>query len=133
MAEPKMPAHGTICWTELATGDTAAAKKFYGELFGWEFKSSSAAGMEYTEYYADGRPWGGIYQTTPEMCEQTGEVSPYWMSYVAVDNVDESAARVESLGGQMIVAPTDIPNTGRFCIIADPTGAKIALITLQSF
>jgi len=29
--------HGTFSWMELATTDAAAAKKFYGELFGWKF------------------------------------------------------------------------------------------------
>ena len=29
--------HGTFSWMELATKDAAAAKTFYGELFGWKF------------------------------------------------------------------------------------------------
>jgi predicted enzyme related to lactoylglutathione lyase len=28
-------APGSFCWAELATGDTAAAKQFYAEMFGW--------------------------------------------------------------------------------------------------
>ena len=27
---------GTFCWVDLATTDSAGAKTFYGELFGWE-------------------------------------------------------------------------------------------------
>ena len=29
-------APGTFCWVDLATTDPAAAKTFYGDLFGWE-------------------------------------------------------------------------------------------------
>lgn len=35
MAEFKEYVPGTFCWVDLATTDAAAAKKFYGELFGW--------------------------------------------------------------------------------------------------
>jgi predicted enzyme related to lactoylglutathione lyase len=53
------------------------------------------------------------------------------MSYVAVDDVDDSARRVGELGGKVVVPPVDIPNVGRFCVISDPTGASISLITLR--
>ena len=122
------PAHGSICWTELATKDTDAAKKFYSELLGWELKTSQAAGMDYTEYSVNGRPYGGIYKMT----EEFGDTPPHWMSYVAVDDVDAAAARVTELGGSVCVPPTDIPNVGRFAVINDPTGATISLITLGS-
>jgi hypothetical protein len=34
------------------------------------------------------------------------------------------------LGGNLIVPPTDIPNTGRFSVIQDPQGAVFAVIKL---
>jgi predicted enzyme related to lactoylglutathione lyase len=122
----EMPAHGAICWTELATKDTEAAKKFYSELLGWSLKGSEAAGMEYTEFSVNGRPYGGIYK----MGEEMGDMPSHWMSYVAVDDVDAAAARVTELGGTIRVPPMDIPNVGRFTVISDPTGAAISLITL---
>jgi len=54
------------------------------------------------------------------------------MPYVAVRDVDAAAARVESLGGKVCVPPTDIPNVGRFCVVNDPTGASISLLTMPS-
>ncbi len=121
------PAHGSVCWTELASKDLDASKKFYTELFGWTLSGGHAdGGMNYTEFVAGGRPSGGMYQIVAEM----GEMPSHWMSYVAVDDVDASAKKVEELGGKIIRPPMDIPNVGRFCIINDPTGATIALITL---
>ena len=124
----EMPPHGAFCWNELSTKDAEAAKKFYTELLGWELKTSDAAGMAYTEIVVGGKHIGGIYQPGPEC---GGEMPTQWNSYVAVDDVDAAAKRVEELGGKVRVPPTDIPNTGRFCVIADPTGANISLITLK--
>jgi predicted enzyme related to lactoylglutathione lyase len=123
----EMPAHGTICWTELSTRDVEAAKKFYSELLGWTMTKSEAGGDGYTEIHAGGRPLGGMMQ----MCAEFGDAPSHWMSYVAVADVDASAQRVEELGGKIRVPPTDIPKVGRFCIIDDPTGAAISLITLR--
>ena len=135
MSEHKMPAHGAFCWNELSTTDDAAAMKFYGELLGWEFKSSDmppcegseAPPMVYNEIVVGGRHVGGIYKMGPEF----GGAPSHWMAYVAVDDVDAKAKQVEELGGKVCVPPTDIPNTGRFCVINDPTGATISLITLK--
>ena len=121
------PQHGAFCWTELNTRDATAAKPFYAELFGWKYKESTD-GMPYTEFgLTEDRPVGGIFQLPDEMAN----VPPFWMTYVAVDDVDASAAKVVELGGKIHREPTDIPKVGRFCIIADPTGAVISLITLS--
>ena len=126
----EMPPHGAFCWNELATKDAEAAKKFYAELLGWELKTSDAAGMPYTEIVVGGKHIGGIFQPGPE-CGGAGEMPTQWSSYVAVDDVDASAKRVEELGGKLTVPPMDIPNTGRFCVVTDPTGASLSLITLK--
>lgn len=127
----EMPAEGVICWAELASKDLAAATKFYSELLGWTMKTSEAAGMNYTEFQAAGRSIGGMYQMTAE-CGGDANAPSHWMSYVSVTDVDASAKRVEELGGKICVPPMDIPNVGRFCVINDPTGATISLITLRA-
>src|SRR5919112_1285558 len=124
----EIPPHGAFCWNERSTGDAEAAKKFYTELLGWELKTSDAGGMPYTEIVVGGKHIGGIYQPGPEC---GGEMPTRWSSYVAVDDVDASAKRVEELGGKLTVPPMDIPNTGRFCVVTDPTGASLSLITLK--
>ncbi|HEX8558441.1 MAG TPA: VOC family protein [Pyrinomonadaceae bacterium] len=139
MSEHATYANGSFCWNELSTTDDAAAIRFYTELLGWQIKSSEVGAscegseaapgptMVYNEIVVGGRHVGGIYKMGPE----SGGAPPHWMSYVAVDDVDEKARRVTELGGSVCVPPTDIPNTGRFCVINDPTGATISLITLS--
>ncbi|GAC1403199.1 MAG: hypothetical protein NVSMB56_18180 [Pyrinomonadaceae bacterium] len=120
------PKHGEICWAELASKDIEAATKFYGELLGWTITKSNAAGMDYREFHVGERSIGGMYQLTKEF----GDMPTHWMSYVSVDDVDATAKRVAELGGKVCVPPSDIPNVGRFCVINDPTGGTISLITL---
>ena len=129
MPEFKMPANGAFCWNELATTDLDAAQNFYKALLGWEIKEGTApgGGMVYNEIVVGGQHVGGIYKMGPEF----GPAPSHWMSYVAVDDVDAKARQVWELGGKVCVPPTDIPNVGRFCVVNDPTGATIALITLS--
>ncbi len=123
-----MPKHGEFCWNELATTNLETCKTFYGELFGWQFQESDAAGMIYNEISIGGqKQFGGMYQ----MPNECGETPPHWMSYIAVDDVDATVQKVTELGGNVCVSPTDIPNTGRFAVINDPSGAKLSLITLK--
>jgi predicted enzyme related to lactoylglutathione lyase len=122
------PPHGTICWTELGTKDIATAKKFYTELFGWKINDSQgASGMDYSEIEIGGRQVGGMYQLTEKM----SNIPSHWISYIAVDDVEKTAEQVTELGGKIMMPPMDIPHVGRFCVISDPTGASIALITLR--
>jgi len=136
MAEYKMPANGAFCWNELATTDLEAAQNFYKTLLGWEIKESKASAecegsgappMVYNEIVVGGQHVGGIYKMGPEF----GPAPSHWMAYVSVDDVDAKARQVWELGGKVCVPPTDIPAVGRFCVVNDPTGATIALITLS--
>ena len=40
---------------------------------------------------------------------------------------DASRARAVGLGAQVFVEPTDLPDIGRFAVLADPTGAAFAV------
>jgi len=52
---------GTFCWVELTTTDQAAAKQFYGELFGWEAEDMPVGpGMVYSMMRLDGKVVGAI-------------------------------------------------------------------------
>ena len=123
------PGHGSFCWTEIATSDAGKCKEFYSNVFGWKFKDSNAStdGFAYHEYYTGSDyPAGGLYQISREMCPEGELPPPHFMTYIAVDDVDENAKLARELGGTIIKEPSDIPNTGRFAIIQDPTGAMFA-------
>ncbi|WP_369795123.1 VOC family protein [Azoarcus sp. KH32C] len=54
---------------------------------------------------------------------QTPSGKSFWHSYIAVGNVDECAKQAPMLGGSVVVPPHEVPDVGRVCIVADPTGA----------
>jgi hypothetical protein len=58
-------------------------------------------------------------------------MKPNWKPYFAVSDVDATAKKVKSAGGQIHQPPADIPKVGRFSIVSDPQGASFALITLS--
>ncbi len=117
--------HGAFGWNELMTTDTEGAKKFYGGLFGWEIEAVPMGGADYSVIKVNGDAVGGM-TTLPQNC---GAMGPCWGVYVTVDDVDATAGKVEELGGKVIHPPTDIPNVGRFCVIADPQGGTLAVIS----
>lgn len=117
--------NGAFSWTELLTNDVAGARQFYGQLLGWEFNDMPTKDGTYTVISAGGQKIGGIMHTPPG----AEGMPPTWGSYITVTDVDGRAAAVKKLGGKIIVPPTDIPSVGRFCVIQDPHGATISLIT----
>ncbi len=118
---------GSVCWSELATNDVAKAGAFYTSLFGWSLKESKD-GMNYTEIGNGMQMIGGML---PMDGPQWQGAPPHWTIYIAVDDCDAMAEKAQGLGGMVCLAPTDIPNAGRFAVIADPQGAVFSIIKLS--
>lgn len=124
MSMQDMKEHGVFSWNELMTTDMPAAKKFYSEALGWELQDMNMPGMPYLIAKQGDREVAGI----KGMCDADNKMPPSWGAYVTVDDVDARVARVEKLGGKLCVAPQEIPDLGRFAVIADPQGAMLAMI-----
>lgn len=117
---------GSFCWLELGTSDSAAAKDFYGKLFGWSYDDHpmGPAGV-YTMLKVKGKDIGGLYELNSEMTAQG--IPPHWLSYVAVKSADETAAKAKAAGATIMKEPFDVPGAGRMAVIQDPTGAVFAI------
>jgi len=120
-----MKQHGAFSWNELMTTDVNSAKAFYGELFGWTLNDMQTNEMTYTMAKAGGAEVAGMMAMPPE----AGDMPPMWGAYVTVTDVEVSAKQAEALGGKVVMAPRDIPDVGRSCVICDPQGACLSLIT----
>jgi predicted enzyme related to lactoylglutathione lyase len=117
-------APGTFCWAELATTDAPGAKKFYGELFGWEVQDIPIGpGMVYTMLQVDGKNAAALYQKDESM----KEVPTHWASYISVASADETSAKAKALGGTVMKEPFDVMDAGRMAVIIDPTGAAFCV------
>jgi predicted enzyme related to lactoylglutathione lyase len=127
-AQPPKPRHGEFMWNELMTRDDEKALGFFENLLGWTHQDwpMGPDAVYRLAKVGDKSVAGMMKMTSPQFPDF---VPPHWMSYIAVDNVDQRWERALSLGGEAIHPPTDIPEVGRFCIIKDPSGAAIALMT----
>ncbi|HZC57051.1 MAG TPA: VOC family protein [Xanthobacteraceae bacterium] len=118
--------HGHFIWYELMTTDMKAAIAFYAKVLGWGMRDASTPGMSYTLLTIGEATIGGLMHL-PEDARRTG-AQPRWLGYVGVDDVDATARRILQLGGAVHLPPADIPDVGRFSVVADPQAATLALI-----
>ena len=111
--------NGVPSWVDIGVHDLDGAVRFYSELFGWDVEDMGEQAGHYSIVSKSGKQVAAI---SPG--QDPGP--PRWSTYVNVDNVDDVAKRVESVGGTVIVAPMDVMTAGRMAIFKDTTGAFIA-------
>jgi predicted enzyme related to lactoylglutathione lyase len=114
---------GKFVWYELMTTDPKAATAFYNNVAGWGARDANVPGMAYTLFTLGEMPVAGM-MAIPK--EATG-LRPAWIGYVGVDDVDKAARDVAQMGGVIHREAQDIPDIGRFAIVADPQGVMLAL------
>lgn len=114
-------------WYELMTTELDAALDFYREVVGWTTSEMSQPDMRYVIWNAGERGIGGAMQLTDAMCE--GGARPAWLGYIHVADTDAKAAAIAADGGKILMPPGDIPNVGRFALVADRGGAAFYLLT----
>lgn len=120
---------GRFFWYELMTTDDAAALEFYKAVVGWtvtEMPMPDGSGMRYSILNAGERGVGGVMQLTDQMCD--GGAKPGWMGYIHVADADAKAKSIADAGGQVLMQPQDIPEVGRFAMVADPGGAPFYIM-----
>jgi predicted enzyme related to lactoylglutathione lyase len=115
---------GKFVWYDLITDDVAAARQFYGALFGWEFRDDDGD-ERYITIVHRGRQIGGIAHVEP--VEQQHDISQ-WVSWLSVPDVGAAVELVQQAGGEVHREPKDLPNRGRFALVSDPQGALVALL-----
>jgi predicted enzyme related to lactoylglutathione lyase len=111
---------GVPCWIDIMQPDVDATMTFYGGLFGWDFevRTPPDAASAYAYARKDGLLVAGVGGPPAGNGDPSG-----WTSYIWVDSADEAAAAVADHGGQVLLAPVDIPGAGRVAVCGDPSGA----------
>jgi predicted enzyme related to lactoylglutathione lyase len=112
---------GLFVWYEHLTRDVQAAIAFYSDVVGWKTQPFGEGG-DYIMWVGSQGPLGGV-MTLPDEAAKMG-APPHWTAYVEVDDVDATVALTKKLGGKVWKESTDIPDVGRFAVIADPQGAS---------
>lgn len=113
---------GAPNWADLATSDPERARDFYGRVFGWTFDIGGEEFGGYTTALKDGESVAGLMQNSPDSGYPDG-----WTSYLASDDAETTAARAETAGATIAIAPMRVSDQGTMAIILDPGGAMLGL------
>lgn len=109
---------------EIPVEDTERAKKFYAGMFGW--KIVGFPGFDYHEIHVSGQSSDKRPLVTGGMRKRKfpGEGI---LNYMVVPKIQDYAARVEKLGGKMVMPVTPVPTMGYFAICQDTEQNTFAL------
>lgn len=119
---------GRWVWAELFTADAAAARRFYGEVFDWQFETLGVGRGGYTLVRTAGQPIAGIVEKA-KTAEAT--TAGRWLGLVSVADVDRAAELATAAGGTVLLKPRDLAGRGRVAILADPEGARFGALKAE--
>ena len=120
------PTIGAIEWRDLTVENAGEVKDFYSKVVGWD--SSGVSMGEYEDYCVN---LPGTSETVAGICHARGEnknIPAQWLMYVRVESVADSIEQCIKLGGEVIEGPRKLSGSD-FCIIKDPAGAVLALMS----
>jgi uncharacterized protein len=120
----------------LNTRDPEGAKRFYGEVFGWETDTFDMGGADLTLWrvpgYVGGEPGQPVSREVVGAMAPMGgdDGAPHWSVDFWVDDADAMADAAAKLGGTVVVPPYDVPGF-RQAVLADPQGAVFSVSKLS--
>jgi uncharacterized protein len=113
---------GTPSWVDVSVDDVPKAVAFYEGLFGWDIQVGGPEVGGYAIAHKDGRIVAGI---GPKM--GAPDAPSAWLTYIATDDADETAAKIKSAGGQVLAEPMDVMEEGRMAVAMDTAGAAFGI------
>jgi len=121
---------GKIIWHDLLTNDIEGSKRFYAELFGWEYQEiplSLGVGKssKYLLISQRGKLIGGMVDVAGL---DTQINSSQWVVLMSVADVDAAADQISNAGGVLLTPPTDLSDRGRIAVAQDNAGAVFAVL-----
>jgi hypothetical protein len=112
---------GRFVWHEIVTSDVEAARRFYGELAGWQVEPVDVPGTpSYAHLTKNGQTVGGLVRRPGP------HVPPHVLGYVSVLDVDGAVERAREHRAAVLVPPMQTA-FGRAAVLQDPQGAVLGL------
>jgi predicted enzyme related to lactoylglutathione lyase len=117
---------GKFIWLDLATDDPAGARAFDRAVFGWRFHEAGRAPGSYALIENAGGKVGGVFRQP----RPTGApVGSRWLSLISVGSAERTAQYVRGRGGQVLLAPQEVPGRGIHAVFSDPEGAAFGVLS----
>jgi predicted enzyme related to lactoylglutathione lyase len=119
---PRVPCvPGAPSWVSLLARDPAASRRFYGELFGWQYEYDEERWGAYAYAVTGGVRVAGI----GSLPDQWGG-APTWTVFFGTEDIDAAAQRVGEHLGTVGIGPVDFA-AGRIAVAVDPGNAVFGL------
>jgi predicted enzyme related to lactoylglutathione lyase len=113
-------------WHEVWTDDVSKATAFYRRLAGFDLEEEAVADDDTYRFLSrDGVPRVGLLTMPVE------DLAPLWSTYIRVEDPVAITARVEALGGRVLLPVQERDLGGQVALIAGPSGAGFAIQTWQ--
>jgi uncharacterized protein len=120
-----LAAPGEWIWSSLITRNPDTDAAFYQTLFGYDvFELPASPGAQHLLFASNNY----ARASANSLPASRPDVYPYWLNYVRVEDADQTAAKVVTLGGRVLVAPRLDRQGGKLAVVADPQGAAFGLL-----
>ena len=119
-----LPEPGDWAWAELFSRDPAAAGEYYQTVVGYNRLSDTRAKRPNEFILAS----GGYSRAAVAAVSSRPKAHPAWLLFVRVASVKDAVARAVSLGGRVLLPPSDAPAEYWRAVIADPSGAHLGMV-----
>ena len=120
---------GKDVFVQLVTPDLAAAKAFYGGLFGWQFTDVAGTRSPYAVAMLGGTLVAGVVERPVPPSQQK---QPAWLGFFSVDDVAASVTAAQAHGGTVLAPARDVSGLGTEAVLADPQGAVFGIMASAS-
>jgi predicted enzyme related to lactoylglutathione lyase len=116
---------GKFIWFELASTKPDQLKKFYGDVFGWTFKTITSTNEEYALVRNGNHAIAGIFKSKPRSDVDFGAL---WIGMLSVPDPQKTVEIVTNSGGVVHTSPKAVPNRGTYALLRDPEGALFGVL-----
>jgi predicted enzyme related to lactoylglutathione lyase len=108
-----------LTWFAINAGDVPRARRFYEQIFGWDFEPWGPPNFYLIRTGEDQREVGGL-QERRELVPGTKMIG--FECTVSVDSADETIRAVEANGGKVITPKFNVPGVGTIFYFQDTEG-----------
>ena len=107
-----------VIHAEIRSADPDATREFFGELFGWSYSDGAYPGYTFVDTGVDG--------ALPTAISPLQGDDDAVLFYVGVQDVEETLAQAERLGGRIVQSAQSVPGV-TFGVLADKQGHLIGV------
>jgi predicted enzyme related to lactoylglutathione lyase len=120
---------GKFVWADLFVNDVERARRFYEEVFGWEWRVLTREPLHYGLLYSDGEAIAGVaHKNAPAGHSNYGR----WVHYTSVEDVKKTGSAIVAKGGEELLAYRNYADRGEFAIYSGPHREVFGIIHSSS-